>query len=127
MNNGEVLNGCPRNSDVRNPFRWRRQRREKRKWEMAHSIAKLGTIGPVPGIDGVESFELRDPGSFHHSRQIQTRIGDRACTIGKANQRQHRARRPDFGVSRARSLQRGKRKNNVADRTGPNQEPAVSG
>ena len=62
MNNGEVLNGCPRNSDVRNPFRWRRQRREKRKWEMAHSIAKLGTIGPVPGIDGVESFELRDPG-----------------------------------------------------------------
>ena len=115
------------NRDVRNPFRGRRQRGEERERKMAHSISKLRTMGPVPGIDGVERFELRDAGAFHDSHQIQASIGDSPGAVGEADQRQHRTRRPDFGVGRARSFERGKRKDNVADRARPNQQPAFNG
>jgi hypothetical protein len=120
MDDREVPDGCGRNSDVRNPFGGRRQRREKREREMAQSISKLRTMGPVPGIDRVERFELRDAGSFHHSHQIQAGIGNRSGAVRKANQGQHRTRSPDLGVNRACGLECGKRKNDVANRARPN-------
>ena len=112
---------------MRDTFHGRRKRGEKRKRKMAHSISKLRTMGPVPGIDRVERFELRDAGPFHHSHQIQAGIGDGACTIGEADQRKHWARHPNFGVSRARSLERGERKNDVANRSRPNEQAALIG
>jgi transposase len=121
VNDREVLNLCLRHGNARDSFRGRWKRREERERKMAHSISKLRTMGPVPGIDGVERFELRDAGSFHDSHQVQASIGNSPRTIRKANQRQHRTRRPDFGVNCARRLERGKRENDVADRPGANE------
>jgi len=121
MDDREVLSRSLRDGNSRRAFRGRRKRGEKREREMAHSISKLRTMGPVPGIDGVERFELRNAGPFHDPHQIQTRIGKSPGTIGEADQRQHRARRPDFGVNRARGLERGERKDHVADGARPNE------
>jgi hypothetical protein len=126
MNDGEVLDGGLGHGDARRAFRGRRKRGEKRERKMAHSISKLRTMGPVPGIDGVERFQFRDASAFHNSHQIQTSIGKSPGTIGEADQRQHRTRRPDFGVSRAGSLERGERKDNVADRAGANKQATVA-
>ena len=89
---------------------------------MAYGIAKLGAIGSVPGIDGVEGFKLGDAGVFDHAQQIEAGIGDRACAIGEADQREHRARGPDFGIRRAGGFQRGERQDDVADRARPDQQ-----
>jgi hypothetical protein len=52
---------------------------------MTHSISKLRTMGPVPGINGVERLELRDAGPFRDAHQIQAGIGESAGSIGKTN------------------------------------------
>ena len=127
MNDSEVLNGCLGNGDLRDPFRGRRKRRKKRERKMAYSISKLRTMGPVPGIDGVERFQLRDAGPFHDSDQIQASVGDSPRAVCEANQRQHRARRPYFGVGRPSRFQSRERKDNVADRTRTDQKTTVNG
>jgi len=122
MDDRKVLRCYFGNGDMRNPFRGRRQRREECERKMAHSISKLRTTGPVPGINGVERVELRHAGPFHDAHQIQAGIGESAGTIGKTYQGEHRTRSPDFGisarVSRAGSLERREGKDNVADRAG---------
>jgi len=92
---------------------------------MPHSISKLWTMGPIPGIDGIERFEFRDARSVHHSHQLNAGIGDSACTIREADQREHRARSPDFGICGASGFERRKRKNDVADRARPDQQASV--
>jgi hypothetical protein len=67
MNDREVLNGCIRNGYARNSLSGRGECREKRERKMAHSISKLRTMGPIPGIDGIESLQLRDASPFNHS------------------------------------------------------------
>jgi len=52
---------------------------------MADSIAKFGAVRSVPGIDGIECFELGDAGPFHHAHQIQGSIGNRAGAMGEAD------------------------------------------
>src|SRR5437879_1214408 len=89
---------------------------------MPHRVTKLGTAGPVPGVDRVERFERDDAGVFDHAHQIEASVGDGPRAIGKADQRQHRARSPDLGVIGAGGFKRGQRKNAVADRTGPDQQ-----
>jgi len=126
MNDREVLNRLWRDSDTRDSLHRRRQRREEREWKMAHGTSKLRTIGPVPGIDGIERFELRNVGAIHDSDQIQTSVGNRACTVGEADQREHRARRPDFGVIGASGFEGGKREDDVADRTRADQKTAFN-
>ncbi len=79
-------------------------------------------MGPVPGINGVERLKLRHARPFHDSHQIQAGIGDSAGMVGKTDQGQHRTRSPDLGISGAGSLQRWEGKDNVADRTGANEE-----
>lgn len=120
MNDREVLGARGRHGDARNPFHGRWKRREECERKVAHSIPELRTMGPVPGIDGIERFELRDTRPFDDAHQIQAGIGDRACAVGKADQREHGSRSPDFGVIGAGGLQRGEGKNNVADRAGTN-------
>jgi len=127
MKDREVLNRSLRHNNSRRAFRGRRQRREKRERKMAHSISKLRTMGPVPGIDRVERFELRDASPFDDAHQIQTSIGDSSGAVGKADQGEHRARRPDFGIGGARGFQRGKRKDNVADRAGADKQATING
>jgi hypothetical protein len=126
MDDREILRCYFRNGDMRNPFRGRRQRRKKRERKMPHSISKLRTTCPVPGIDGVERFELWHACPFHHAHQIQAGIGDSAGMIGKTDQGQHPTRSPDFGisarVSRAGCLERREGKDNVADRAGADEE-----
>lgn len=82
-------------------------------------------MGPVPGIDGVERFELWHPGPFHDAHQIQAGIGESAGAVRKTYQGEHRTRSPDFGISSAGCLERGEGKDNVADRTRPNQKASV--
>ena len=127
MNDREVLDRGWRNSDVRNPLHGRRQRREERERKMAHSISKLRTMGPVPGINGIERLELGNAGALHDSHKLQTSIGNRACTIGKADQGEHRARRPDFGVRGSGGFEGRKGEDDVADRTRADQQSAFSG
>jgi len=125
MNDGEVLLRRLGNRNARNPFRGRRQRWEERERKMAYSIPKLRTMGSVPGINGVECFELRDASPFHHSHQVQAGIGNSARAVGKANQREQGTRRPYLGKSSPGRFQRGERKNNVAYRSRPNQETST--
>jgi hypothetical protein len=127
MDDREVLNRCGWNSNVRNPFGGRRKRWEKREREMPDSVAEFSAVRSVPGIDGVERFQLRDAGPFHHSDQIQASIGKSPGAVGKTYQGEQWARGPDFGVRRARCFEGGKRKNDVADRSRPNQETFVNG
>ena len=107
---------------MRNTFCRRRQCREERERKMAHSVSKLRTVRSVPRVNRVERFQLRDASPFHDAHQIQASIGDSPGAIGEADQRQHRTRRPDFGITRPRRFQRRKRKNDVADRARPNQQ-----
>jgi hypothetical protein len=120
MDDREVLDRFRWNGDLRDPFRGRRKCREKGERKMAHSILKLRTMGPIPGIDRIERFKLRNARPFHHTHQIQTSIGDSSRAVGETDQGKHRARRPDFGIGGARGFERGKRKDNVADRAGAN-------
>jgi hypothetical protein len=83
---------------MRDTFHRRRQRGEERKWKLTDGIAKFRTVRSVPGMDGVERFQLREAGPFHYSHQIQASVGKSPGAIRETNQRQHRARRPDFGV-----------------------------
>jgi hypothetical protein len=119
VNHGEVFNvgrrDTLRNEDGRDAFPGRRERGEKREREMADGVAKFGAVRSVPGIDGVEGFQLRDARVFDHADQIQARIGDGSGAVGEADQRKQRARGPDFGIRRPSSFQGRKRKDDVAD------------
>ena len=107
---------------MRDPFRGRRQRREECERKMPHSLSKLRTMGPVPGINGVERFELRYACPFHDAHQVQAGIGDSAGAIGKTDQGEHRTRSPDFRICGAGCLQRREGKDHVADRAGADEE-----
>jgi hypothetical protein len=122
VDDGEVLRRGRWNLDTRNAFPGRRQRGEKREREMADGVPKFGPVRSVPGIDGVESFQLRDASAFDYAEQIQARIGDGSGAVGEADQRKQRARGPDFGIRRAGSFQSGKRKDHVADGAGTDEE-----
>ena len=82
---------------------------------MAHSVSKLRTLRPVPGVDGIERFEVRDAGVFHDAHQVQAGIRDSPRAIGEADQGEHRSRRPDFGVIGAGGFESGQGKNHIAD------------
>jgi len=122
MDDGEVLGRLRRYGDVRNSFRGRRQCGKKRERKMADGIAEFGTVGSVPGIDGVERFELGDAGAFDHPEQIQSGIGNRPGAVGEASQGQQRPRGPDFGIRGARSFESGERKDDVADGPGADEK-----
>jgi len=124
MDDGEVLSRGRWNGDARDPF-GRRERRKEREGKMADRIAKFGAVRSVPGIDGIESFEFRDPGAVNHTDEFESGIGDGPSTIREADQRQHRTRRPDLGIRGARGFQSGERKNNVANRARANQKPTT--
>jgi hypothetical protein len=126
MDDREVLDGCPRNGDMRDAFGGRRQRRKERERKMANRVAKLGAVRAVPGIDGIERFELGDAGAFHYSHQIQGSVGNSPGAIRETDQREHRSRCPDFRISRSGGFERGERKNNVADRAGANEQSAFN-
>lgn len=123
MNHGVLANRRSRHGDARNAGR-RRQRGEERKRKMSHGGAEFRTVGPVPGINGIEGFERRDAGTLHHADQIQARIDDGARAVGEADQRQHRPRGPHFGVIGAGGLQRGQRQDDVANGAGADEQAA---
>jgi hypothetical protein len=120
MDDRKVLRCYFGNSDVGDSVRGRWKHREECERKMAHSISKLRTMGPVPGIDGVELFQRRDTGPLDDAHQIQAGIGDSACAVGKTDQREHRTGSPDFGVIGAGGFERRQRKDDVADRAGTN-------
>lgn len=121
---GKVLDSRRRDSDRRHAFRRRRKRGEKSEGKMADGVAEIGAIRSVPGIDGIEGFEFRDAGVFDHAQQIEAGIGDRTCAIGEADQGKHRAGGPDFRIRRAGGFKRGERQDDIADRSGANQQAA---
>jgi len=115
MDHGEILAFNGGNGNARDAVGGRRQRREEREGQMADCIAKLGTVRAVPGIDGVEPFQLRHASAFDDADQIEAGVGDGAGTVGEANQGKHRARSPDFGVIGAGGFESGQGKNHIAD------------
>lgn len=127
MDHGEILPRSRWNRNARDAFGGRRKRGEKRKGQMPHGLAKLGTVRSVPGIDGVERWQLRDPGAFDDAQQVEAGIGDRAGAVSETDQREQRAGSPDFGVSGARGFESGQREDDIADGAGANQEPAMTG
>jgi len=78
-------------------------------------IAKLETVRAVPGIDGIEVFQLWNAGAFEHAHQIECGVGDGACAVGEADQGKQRAGSPDFGVIGAGGFESGQGKNHIAD------------
>ena len=105
MDHGEILPGSGRNRNARDAFGGRWKGGEKSERQMPDRIAELRAVGSVPGIDGIESFQLRDPRSFHHAEQVQARIGDGARAVGEAYQGKHGAGRPDLRVIGARGFE----------------------
>jgi hypothetical protein len=49
------------------------------------SIAEFRTVGAVPGVDGIESLELRNTGVRKNTNQLEPGIDDGARSIGKLN------------------------------------------
>ena len=92
---------------------------------MPDGVAKFRAIGPVPGINGVERFERGDWGIFDDADQVKAGVGNRPDTVGKTNQREHRAGRPDLGVIRARSFELRQREDHVADGAGTDQQAST--
>ena len=122
VNGDEVLHRRRRDRNPRDSFlRWRK-RGEKCEREMANGVAKLGTVGAVPGIDRVERFKLRDTRVFDDAEKIESGIGDGAGVVGETDQRQQRTRGPDFGVGGACSFQSGQREDDVPDGAGADQK-----
>jgi hypothetical protein len=119
MDDGEVLNRCGRNGNARDAFGGRRERGEKRERKMADGVAKFRTVRPVPGIDGVEGFELRDASPVHDSHQTQGSVGKSPCAIGETEQGQYRPRGPDFGIKGAGCFEGGEREDHVSDGAWP--------
>ena len=114
---GEIFAWRFRDRDAGDPIGRERQRGEKREGQVTDGIAELGTIGSVPGINRIERFELRDPRAVDDAEEIQTGVGDRASAAGKSDQRQDRARSPDFGVIRTGGLESGQGEDTIADRS----------
>ncbi|MCU1338713.1 MAG: hypothetical protein JWO19_4294 [Bryobacterales bacterium] len=124
MNDREVLSGSPRHVDSRDPFGWRGERGEKRERKMAHGVAKFGAVRSVPGIDGIERFQLGDASAFDDAQQIESGVGNRAGAVGETDQGEHRTRGPDFGIGGPGGFESGKREYNVADGAGADEKPA---
>jgi len=129
MDDREVLSGRGWHGDMRNAVDRRRERGEERERKIADGVAKFGTVGSVPGINGVERFELRHTCPFHYSHQIQAGVWKSPGAVGESDQRKQRARSPDFGIRNAGGgcFQGGKSKDDVANCTRPNEQAAISG
>jgi len=127
MDDREVLSGNRWDCDVGNPFDRRRKRRKKRERKMPDSLTKFGPVRSVPGINRVEAFQLRDASTIHYAQQFEARIGDSPRAIREPYEREHRPRNPHFCVIDAGSFQRGKRKNDVADRAWADEKATANG
>ena len=126
MYHREIFRRLNRHGDARDAIRRWRDRGKERERKMAHGIAKFRAVRSVPGIDGIERFQLPNAGVFNHANQIDAGIGDGPRAIGKTDQGKQRARDPDFGVIGSGSFQGGKRKDHVADRARAYQQAAAS-
>jgi hypothetical protein len=85
MNDSKILALNSGNGNARDAFGGWRKSREECKWEMAGRIPEFGAVGAIPGIDGVELFQLGDVGAFDHADQVQASVGDGACAVGEAD------------------------------------------
>jgi len=77
----------------------------------------------IPGINRVESLELRHPCSGNYAEPIEPRIDDGARAVCETDQREKRARSPNLRIIAAGGLERWKRENDVADGSGTDQQP----
>lgn len=124
MNHCEITDWGRRNRDARDSIVRGRQCGEKSERKIANGSAKLGAVEAVPGIDRIERFQFGDPRVFDDAQHIETGVGDRASSVGEADQRQQRARRPHFGKVGLCSFQSGQREDDVADGAGADEEAA---
>jgi len=122
MNHSEILGFDLGNRDVRDAYGGRRKRREECKREMADRIPEFGTVRAIPGIDRVEFFQLGDASALDNSHKVEPGVGDGAGAVGEADQGEHRAGSPHFGVIGARGFEGGEGQNNVADGAGTNEK-----
>lgn len=109
MDHGEIFQARGGNRDARNGLMRDRQGGEKREGKMPHRVAKFSPVGSIPGINRIELRQLRRRCAFDHPHQVEPGIEDRAGAVGKPDQRQNRARRPDLGVIGPRRFQLRKR------------------
>lgn len=122
MNHGEVPAFDSGTGNMRDAFGGWRKRREERERQMPNRVAEFGAIRSVPGIDGIELFQFWNAGAVHNADQIESSVGDGAGAIGEADQGEHRARSPDFGVMGAGGLECWQRENYIADGARPDEQ-----
>lgn len=123
MDYSEVSGRRGRDRNPGDPLRWR-ERGEERDGKTTDGLAKVGTAGPVPGVDGIESFEFGNAGGFDDAQKIEAGVGDGPGALGKADEGKHGTRGPDFGVSGAGRFECGQRQDDVADGAGSNEKAA---
>ena len=125
MDRGESFDRRGRDFDPRNRTGLKRECGKERERQGAHCIAKLRSIGAVPGINRVERTKRVERSAFHNAYQVEAGVGDGSRAAGEADQRQNGALGPHFGVIGTRGFQLGQRKNHVADRAGANQQASM--
>jgi hypothetical protein len=123
MDDGEVFSLDRWHFDER-WFIGKRLRGEKLEGQVRDGCTEFGARGAVPGVNFVERFERRGGCVFGDADQVEARVGDGSCFIGKADQGKSHARGPNFGVIGFRGFERWKREYYVADGAGADQEAA---
>ena len=122
MNHGKILAFGSGNRNARDAFGRRRKSREERERQMPNCVAEFGAIRSVPAIDGIELLQFRNAGTIHNADQIESGVGDGAGAIGEADQGEHRARSPDFGVTCAGGFECGQREDYIANGARPDEK-----
>ncbi len=101
-----------------------RQRGVETERQAVNSGAEIVAGGAVPGVDFVKRFEAGENGlGREHAYAIEPGGADGAGAIGKAGQRDIGFGAPQFGVVRLQEFERGKRKQEIADGAGADEEP----
>ncbi len=106
-------------------MRLQRERRKERERKIAHRIAKIRTIGAIPGVNGIEWAQCVERSLVDDADQVEAGVGDGSRAAGEAEQWQNRALRPDFGIFGSRRFQLRQRENHISDGAGSNQQSAM--
>jgi hypothetical protein len=108
MDDGELFSIAGRDRYARRDV-GKRLRREELERQMRDSLAEVRARSAVPGVDFVEGLQRRTLCVVYDAYQVEAGVGNGSRAVGKADQREGRARGPDFGVIGLCGFQSGER------------------
>lgn len=95
----EVFDGLLGHGDSRFADAVDGERGKEREGEMADCFPEFRLLGSVPGVDGVEGFEVGERAWMAgDADEVEARVGDGSGVIGELDYREDGAWGPDFGV-----------------------------